>query len=112
MVDPHPGSLYTIRGGGLATRLYTSLNLAALHSKRSPSSEDPPLNDPPHLPSTFVSVYRADSKVTVVLSNVTDSSSSTSVSLSISIISSVMDSIFSWPIKVLTMTLGRARQVF
>ena len=31
MVDPHPGSIYTIRGGGLATRLYTSIGLTALH---------------------------------------------------------------------------------
>ena len=31
MVDPHPGSLYTIMGGGLATRLYASLCLAVLH---------------------------------------------------------------------------------
>ena len=31
VIDPHPGSLYTMRGGGLATRIYTSLDLTALH---------------------------------------------------------------------------------
>ena len=36
MVDPHPGSLYTILGGGLATRLYSSLDLTALQEGETP----------------------------------------------------------------------------
>ena len=61
MVDPHPGSLYTIKGGGLATRVYTILCLAALHSftniptslcsrilfQQVMSPEPPLLNKPP-----------------------------------------------------------------
>ena len=31
MIHPHPGGLYTIRGGDLATRLCTSLTLTVLH---------------------------------------------------------------------------------
>ena len=33
MVDPHPGSQYTIRAGGLATRLYSSSGLTALQRR-------------------------------------------------------------------------------
>ena len=31
MIDPHPSSMFSIRGGGPATQLCTSLTLTALH---------------------------------------------------------------------------------
>ena len=33
MVDPHPGSQYTIRAGSLATRLYSNSDLTALQRR-------------------------------------------------------------------------------
>ena len=53
MVDPHPGSLIYNKEGGLATRLYTSLGLAALHYVKT-SIRGTKLAPLPKLPSAKV----------------------------------------------------------